>query len=189
MVKNAKGGNKSKKMGRKFIAVPIDKKIRLAHEEGEIYAVVTKNLGNGMFYANDAKNQELLCIMRKKFKGRGKRDNTVNPGGWVLVGAREFESCSNPKYDLLEVYNDIEKQKLKNSGDPIFSKLKSEFDKENNDEIMGVSFDYDVSDKYQDLLEEVNKNTNNTTSSSSSLSLVKTIMDEDEEEDINFDDI
>jgi translation initiation factor IF-1 len=188
MVKNAKGGNKSKKIGRKFIAAPVDKKIRLAHEEGEIYAVVTKNLGNGMFYANDAKNKELLCIMRKKFKGRGKRDNTVNPGGWVLVGAREFESCSNPKYDLLEVYNDIEKQKLKNSGDPIFSKLKSEFDKENNDEnAASISFDYDVSDKYQDLLEEVNKNTTTTTTTTSPL---KTIMDEDdEEEEVDFDDI
>ncbi len=80
MVKNAKGGNKSKKMGRKFLTAPINKKIRLAQEEGEIYAVVTKNLGNGMFYANDIDGRELLCIMRQKFKGRGKSDNPVTPG-------------------------------------------------------------------------------------------------------------
>ena len=69
MVKNVKGGNKSKKMGRKFLSAPVDKNVRLSQQEEEIYAVVTKNLGNGMFYANDPKGKELLCIMRNKFKG------------------------------------------------------------------------------------------------------------------------
>ena len=36
MVKNQKGGNKSKKMGRKFLSAPVDRKIRLAQEDGEI---------------------------------------------------------------------------------------------------------------------------------------------------------
>ena len=184
MVKNA-GGNKSKKMGRKFLTAPINKKIRLAQEEGEIYAVVTKNLGNGMFYANDTDGRELLCIMRQKFKGRGKRDNTVNPGGWVLVGVREFESCAKPKHDLLEVYTDIEKQKLKNSGNPIFSKLKSEFDKGDRveEEEAGVSFEQDDSSRFQDLLEEVNETTTTHTAISGPV-----IMD-DEGEEVDFDDI
>jgi translation initiation factor IF-1 len=185
MVKNAKGGNKSKKMGRKFLTAPINKKIRLAQEEGEIYAVVTKNLGNGMFYANDTDGHELLCIMRQKFKGRGKRDNTVNPGGWVLVGVREFESCAKPKHDLLEVYTDIEKQKLKSSGNPIFSKLRSEFDKGDRveEEDAGVSFEYDDSGRFQDLLEEVNETTTTPTSISGPV-----IMD-DEGEEVDFEDI
>ena len=183
MVKNAKGGNKSKKMGRKFLTAPINKKIRLAQEEGEIYAVVTKNLGNGMFYANDIDGRELLCIMRQKFKGRGKRDNTVNPGGWVLVGVREFESCAKPKHDLLEVYTDSEKQKLKTSGNPIFSKLKSEYNEgQTVEEEGGISFEHDDTDRFQDLLEEVNETTTPTTISG------PVIMD-DEGEEVDFDDI
>ena len=129
MVKNA-GGNKSKKVGRKFSAPQADKNIRLSESEEEIYGSVTKLLGNGMFHATDTNNKERLCIMRQKFKGRGKRDNTVSVGSWVLIGIRIWEggSCSKPKCDLLEVYNDIEKAKLRKSGDPIFSKLRNDTD-------------------------------------------------------------
>ena len=112
MVKNA-GGNKSKKIGRKFSVPQADKNIRLSESELEIYASVTKLLGNGMFHASDIDNKERLCIMRQKFKGRGKRDNTVAIGSWVLIGIRDWEGggCSKPKCDLLEVYNDVEKAK------------------------------------------------------------------------------
>ena len=91
MVKNDKGGNKSKKMGRKFISAPMDKKVRLAEEEGEIYAYVTKMLGNGMFNATCTDGKDKLVIMRNKFRGRGKRENTVKLGSWVLIGERDFE--------------------------------------------------------------------------------------------------
>lgn len=134
MVKNQNGGNKGKKMGRKFLSAPIDKRIRLAEEEGEIYGVVTKLLGNGMFYVNDIDGKERLVVMRNKFRGRGKRDNSVAQGGWVLIGEREFESCAKPKHDLLEVYNDNEKNKMKNSGNPIFARLRSEYDNKKNDD-------------------------------------------------------
>lgn len=129
MVKNTKGGGKSKKMGRKFINAPVDnRRVRMAEEDGEIYGVVTKCLGNGMFYANDPNGKERLCVMRNKFRGRGKRDNPVAVGGWVLVGEREFESCAKPKHDLLEVYTSVEKEKLKQSGNAIFLNLKCEHD-------------------------------------------------------------
>jgi translation initiation factor IF-1 len=198
MVKNS-GGNKSKKIGRKFITASSDNKIRLSQEEAEIYAVVTKNLGNGMFYANDSTGKELLCIMRRKFKGRSKRDNVVSPGGWVLVGKREFESCAKPKYDLLEVYNENEKQKLKNTGDPIFSKLKNEND--NYDDIIdtGFIFDNDDTDKYDDILAQLNeanstkansnKANSNKANSNKADSTIKTIIDDDDDEVIGDDDI
>jgi hypothetical protein len=58
-----------------------------------------------------------MCIIRNKFRGRGKRDNTVALGTWVMVGIRSWESNSGDnntqKCDLLEVYNDGEKEKLK----------------------------------------------------------------------------
>ena len=70
MVKNLKGGSKSKQMGRKFVTAPVDRKVRLIHEEGELYAVVTKLLGNGMFTANDIEGKERLVVMRNKFRGK-----------------------------------------------------------------------------------------------------------------------
>jgi initiation factor 1A len=153
MVKN-QGGNKSKKMGRKFINAPIDRRVRKAEEEGEIYAVVTKLLGNGMFHANDCDGKERLCVMRNKFRGRGKRDNMVALGTWVLIGERDYEaSCSKPKCDLLEVYNDGEKMKLKHSGESIFDKLKSDYDDKNDDGTGDVHFQQGDTEKYKELLE------------------------------------
>jgi len=173
MVKNQNGGKNSKKMGRKFVTNPsaTNRKIRKVEEEGELYAVVTKLFGNGMFSANDIEGKERLCIMRNKFRGRGKRDNNVSLGSWVLVGEREFESCAKPKHDLLEVYSDIEKQKLKHSGDPVFSKLRSEFDnkkKETNDEEDDdLVFGNGETDKYSELLKTVYANTDEATTDDS----------------------
>jgi initiation factor 1A len=193
MVKNQTGGNKSKKMGRKFVsdtASSENKKVRLATEEGELYAVVTKILGNGMFYANDVEGKERLCIMRNKFRGRGKHDNTVSLGTWVLIGEREFESSAKPKCDLLEVYTDIEKQKLKKSGNPIFLKLKSEFDNTHETDGGGdeVTFDNgDVTDTYSELLKSVNAQTtdSNNNSKNKQTTTQTVIMDGDDEVDID----
>jgi len=156
MVKNLTGGNKSKQMGRKFVSAPVDRKIRLIQEEGESYAVVTKLLGNGMFYANDTEAKERLCVMRNKFRGKGKRDNNVSLGTWVMIGKRDFDSSDKPKFDLLEVYTDIEKQKLKRSGDPMFLLLKSEYDntKDSNQDD-DVAFGNDDTEKYKELMETV----------------------------------
>ena len=192
MVKNQKGGNKSKKMGRKFLTAPIERKVRLIQEDGELYAVVTKNLGNGMFYANDCDGTERLCIMRRKFKGRGKRDNVVALGGWVLIGEREFESCAKPKCDLLEVYTDFEKQKLKKSGDPIFSRLISEYDTKPEGDNIEDDFEFgnDETDKYKDLLNSINNNNNDDENTvieqnKNKINIISTSNDEDEEVDID----
>jgi len=162
MVKNLTGGSKSKQMGRKFVSAPVDRKIRLIQEEGESYAVVTKLLGNGMFYANDTEGKERICVMRNKFRGKGKRDNTVSLGTWVMIGIRDFDSSDKPKFDLLEVYTDIEKQKLKRSGDPKFLLLKSEYDNVNDSKNKTnpidddeIAFGNDDTEKYKELMETV----------------------------------
>jgi initiation factor 1A len=191
MVKNQNGGNKSKKMGRKFVSetsATTNKKVRLAIEEGELYAVVTKLLGNGMFNANDIEGKERLCIMRNKFRGRGKHDNIVGLGTWVLVGEREFESCAKPKHDLLEVYSDIEKQKLKKSGNPIFLKLKSEFDNIHDTEGANedVMFDNGETETYSELLETVNAQTNTDGTNNKNKQPPQTVvMDGDDEIDVD----
>ena len=144
MVKNAKGGKGGKKMGRKFVNAPVQKQVRLAdpNEPCEIYGVVDRLFGHGRFQIKDPTGKERLVIIPNKFRGRGKRDNTVTLGCWVLVGIREYESSENAKCDLLEVYSETEKQKLKKSTNPIFSKLKSEYDKEPTNED-GLDFTFD----------------------------------------------
>lgn len=175
MVKNQNGGKNSKKMGRKFVTISsTNKKVRLAEEEGEIYAVVTKLFGNGMFSANDPDGKERLCIMRNKFRGRSKHDNNVCLGTWVLIGEREFESSLKPKHDLLEVYSDIEKQKLKHSGNPIFAQLRSDFDNKNKEtgeeEDDDLVFNNGETDKYSELLETVYANTDEANTADSNTS-------------------
>lgn len=197
MVKNNTGGNKSKKIARKFSAPQADKNIRLSESEEEIYASVIKLLGNGMFHALDTDNKERLCIMRQKFKGRGKRDNTVSVGSWVLIGIRIWEgaSCSKPKCDLLEVYNDVEKAKLKKSGDPIFSKLRNDYDSISGavkDDDAGFEFNDDdelAAEEYKNIIKDImnKKKTSETTredevSSSSPPTIEKVSAEESENE-------
>tara|TARA_B110000114_G_C14989396_1_gene355909 strand:- start:378 stop:959 length:582 start_codon:yes stop_codon:yes gene_type:complete len=115
MVKNKTGGNKSKKSARKFTNPAVtNRKLRLA-EEDETYAVVLKLFGgqNCQVVTNDGVTR--LCVIRNKFRGRDKRDNNIAPGVWILVGVREWEARTKgeKKCDLLEVYNSIEKEKLK----------------------------------------------------------------------------
>lgn len=114
MVKNATGGNKSKKQARSKSYAP-QQNIRKAKEEGEMYAAVTKIFGgpNCLVMCNDGVSRS--CIIRNKFKTRGKRDNNITVGSWILVGIRDWEvrSDGSQKCDLLEVYSHSEKDKLK----------------------------------------------------------------------------
>jgi hypothetical protein len=59
----------------------------------------------------DGSTGDRLCIIRNKFKGRGKRDNILDTGSWVLVGLREWSSKQDT-CDLLEVYNAAERDRL-----------------------------------------------------------------------------
>lgn len=125
MVRNNKGGKNGKKLARKHIKTEQQgtgpKKARVPEQDGETFACAIKMLGNATVLVVDLYGNEYICIIRKKFKGRGKRGNTIQKGTWLLVGKRSFEceihTTSNNekkmKCDLLEVYNDKEKQLLK----------------------------------------------------------------------------
>ncbi len=121
MVRNNKGGNRGKKVARKHIVGNgFNARLRTAEEEGELYACVTKLLGNGMCHVNcleeNNTSKQRLCIIRNKFRGRGKRDNQLNVGTYVLVGAREWETSragTLEKCDLIEVYSSSEIDKVK----------------------------------------------------------------------------
>jgi translation initiation factor IF-1 len=129
MVKNTTGGNKNKGQARKFTqSSSSGQRLRVSQDPDEIYAQVTKCLGNGMCHVVSLSGTSWLCYIRGKFRGRSKRDNMLKTGSWVLVGAREWEEGPQatigqitagkkklPACDLLEVYSDVEKEKLKNT--------------------------------------------------------------------------
>ena len=127
MVKNTTGGNTNKKFARKHAAGGSSKagsKLRISEDEGELYAVCTKNLGNNMFHGIATDGVTYLVHIRGKFSGRGRRDNTVAGGVWVLIGLRGWtnaEQLSGKKKlqqcDLLEVYSDQDKTRLKDAID------------------------------------------------------------------------
>jgi len=118
MVKNTGGGNKAKGFARKNL-VKSSNALRVSHDEAEVYAQVTKILGGAMCHVEDLDGVTMLCHIRGKFRGRGKRDNFIGTGTWVLVGLREWEKePSNGKLlncDILEVYTDHDKERLKNT--------------------------------------------------------------------------
>ena len=98
MPKNTQGGSSHKKFARKHNTAIINKnKLRISEDEGEMYAIVTKMLGNGMFHCHCIDNKLRLCHIRGRFDGRNKRNNMVTPGTWILIGLREWENSSDPK--------------------------------------------------------------------------------------------
>jgi translation initiation factor 1A len=196
MVKNTTGGNKHKGQARKFTTnFKQTNKLRVVEEEGEVYAQVTKMLGNGMCHVICIDNKTRLCFIRGKFRGRGKRDNTLKMGTWLLIGLREWESGKGKsiddfeKCDLLEVYSDLDKERLKktvNCNWSCFIENDANFTNTNaNDEI---SFEDDGIEEYKKLMEsEINNSKGETKASILHLNLSN--ADDNNNEDINIDDI
>ncbi len=174
MVKNTFGGNKHKSQARKFVNSKPNNKLRLAEYDGEIYAVVTKVLGNNMFHAQCIDGKLRLGHIRGKFSGRGRRDNTIAPGVWVLVGERNFGNIDDSKYlnneankisdklekcDLLEVYNESNKQSLKDSVAMNWSKLNFDDGSKSHNETMNDSiiFEDENAEELNNILENMDK--------------------------------
>ena len=118
MVKNTTGGNRHKGLARKEVNAARSKStLRSIEEEGEMFAVVVKVLGGSRAAVIGMDNKERDCVIRGKFRGKKKRDNTLRPGMLVLIGDREWSSTADNKKsvcDLLEVYSDSEKERIKN---------------------------------------------------------------------------
>ena len=120
MVKNKKGGSGHKKMARKNVAPKggYNKKLRKALEEGEMYARVTAMLGGGHARIICADGKERTLVIRGKFRGRNKRDNTIKLNTFVLVGLQSvsfgavIQKGKMEKADLLEVYKEGQKEEL-----------------------------------------------------------------------------
>jgi len=135
MVKNTKGGNKSKKISRKiYNAGLIKEKTRLKNKEEscEMYANVIKMCGNGILNVMCNDGIVRICIIRNKFKGRNKSKNIINVNTKVLVGLRDWEilnSSKMQKTDLLEVYKYEQHYELEKDSGCNWSILLSEQEK------------------------------------------------------------
>lgn len=118
MVKNNTGGNKAKGFARKNM-IKGTSVLRASEHPDEIYAQTIKIMGGSMCRVQDLQGKEINCHIRGKFRGRGKRDNLISTGTWLLVGLREWEQEPNAgkllNCDLIEVYSDADKIRLKNS--------------------------------------------------------------------------
>ena len=199
MVKNTQGGNRHKAFARKHTNSKSNNKLRISQDEGEIYAIVTKLLGNNMFHCQCIDRTLRLGHIRGKFTGRGKRDNLIIPGTWVLVGIREWDASTEndskllksggkaklPQCDLLEVYSDMDKERLKDSVSENWSILNSNdvskalLGIDNDDDL--INFTTENVEERARLIEEMKSNT------TEKISLTDNLYENEEE--INIDDI
>jgi len=200
MGKNTQGGSSHKKFARKHNSGgPSNNRIRVSEDEGEIYAIVTKMLGNGMFHCYCIDNVTRLGHIRGKFSGRGKRDNIVEGGKWVLIGLREWDIPSEKpstilktnnkmqQCDLLEVYLDTDKMRLRETVTENWhvldtndvSREKKDTLKVEEDEVFIFATDREF--EREQLITEMN--------SSTTKKITLNTVEENVVEEINFDDI
>jgi translation initiation factor 1A len=198
MVRNTQGGSSHKKFGRKYTTGAKSNKLRVSEDEGEIYAIVTKMLGNNMFHCFCIDGIIRLGHIRGKFTGRGKRDNMVDSGKWVLIGLREWDSGSASaatstkaklqQCDLLEVYSDGDKQRLRETISENWCELDKhdvsrDLLKESTEEKDGFTFGTEKDFERERLIQEMNSAT------AEKITMKIDELTEKVEEEINIDDI
>ena len=161
MPKNTKGGSGHKRQARKHTSGGYqNNRTRFSEGPLEMYAVCTKLYGQGHVEVMCHDGVSRMCVIRKKFKGRGKRDNSVTMGTWLLVGKREFEvraAGKKEKCDLLEVYRDNDKSNLQqHESDIPWNVLKAQAPEgtEADDEDV-FQFVDERTQKYTDMLDNV----------------------------------
>lgn len=196
MVKNTSGGSGHKKFARKHSNGVNNNKLRVSEDEMEIYAIVTKMLGNGMFYCCCTDGEIRLGHIRGKFTGRGKRNNIIDGGKWVLIGLREWDKSSKGKMkiqqcDLLEVYSDTDKLRLKESVSQNWSILDSNDVSKIVSGETATSHDDVVFTTEQDFeRERLLKEVESATSEKITMRIgIQTVETGDIEDEINIDDI
>ena len=187
MVKNTTGGSKHKGFARKNIVIKTNNALRVSEDEAELYAQVTKIYGGASCQVINLKGEQLLCHIRGKFRGRGKRDNFISAGTWLLVGLREWEKEPAAgkllNCDVIEVYTDADKNRLKNNVNSVnwstFINNDNKLFNENNNDNDDIVFTDEKTQEYEELIEtQMKANTTN-----------NTIITTDDGEAVDVDDI
>ena len=189
MVKNTCGGNKHKGQARKVVMAgkQANNKLRIMEEEGEIYAQVAKIFGGPLCSVLCLDNVTRNCIIRGKF--RNKRDCIIKPGSFILVGLRQDMSVKTgvvETCDLLEVYTDSDKEKLKTKQPHLSWRVfVSAIDnKSSSNQVDDDLFEFseDVDNEFEELMKQEFTATNETKTKT-------TVIDFGEDNEVNVDDI
>lgn len=151
MVKNVSGGSKYKKMASKNFKISNQRNLRVSKEENEIYAIITKKLGGGHMLVLGIDGIEYMTHIGGKF-----RNERISLNDFILIGLREWQSSSNKKNmtDLLEVYNENEKNKLikiNNYNWNTLLKMDNSFVEKNEDDCFDFANETEIN--YKELLE------------------------------------
>ena len=193
MVKNTHGGSGHKSQARKNTTTgkpSSSSKLRLMNpEDDEAYGQVLSILGGSTCAVLCHDGIERLCVIRGKFRGRGKRDNTLYRGCWVLIALRSWAGTTakgKEQCDLLEIYSELDKKKLQtqessvNWKNFIANDSTNAFNKADTVEQGGFEFSDEQTDEYFDLMKSKDNQ---------KISLTISENPEQEEEEINVDDI
>ena len=180
MVKNTGGGNKAKKFANKSFNIP-NKATRFSCDSAELYAVVNKLMGGNICEVFCIDGSTRLCVIRNKFSGKGKRDNFLSKGKWVLVGLREWETINTTtaknKCDLLEVYNDNDKEKLIKSSKEDFKDflaIVNDYDNIDNEQVQfSNNIEQDCLNEDKNESNESNESNRDNNSNKEFLSIIK----------------
>lgn len=163
MGKNIKGGSKHKKFARKNGKgnySGFDEHVRKPTHPDEIYASVTKILGNGRveILCNDGKLR--LCIIGGKFRGKNKRNNELTIGSVILAGRRSWETPNDTKKetcDLLVVYNISQINKLKTDPNVNMTLLQSASNTAFNKDVQIDFFDRGMPEEMESIKDNDNE--------------------------------
>ena len=116
MVKNT-GGNKSKKVARKNASGNNNgQEVRRVNDPCEMYAAVTKIYSSRRCDVLGSDGNTYSCTVRGKFlKSKRTGDGALGIGVWVIIGFYDWEvrGDGSKNCDLLEIYTQLEKEKLK----------------------------------------------------------------------------
>jgi initiation factor 1A len=147
MGKNKSGGNKQKGMQNDTQ----DYNVIFKQDDSQIYAIVTKNLGNSSFQVADQHNNLYIAHVRGKMKGRAKRKFFINIYDILLVQFRQFASNKNIT-DIIQIYNQNHYTRIHNY--QILNNIKNNYhnkdykdNKDNNDIAFNnndISFNYQI---------------------------------------------
>jgi len=116
MPKNKIGGKSHRKFANKNNNDDFKTNLRYSKDKDELYARVIKLFGNGMADVICSDKKTRLLQIRKKFRGRNKRDNVIVQDSLILVGIRSWEVLNEKKKekaDLLYVYSQNQYESLK----------------------------------------------------------------------------
>lgn len=94
--------------------------IRTPRLDDEVFATATRMMGGAQVRVACADGVDRLCIIRNKFRGRGKFGNLVSVGSLILVGRRAWSGVRTDKLpicDMLCVYTTDEARTLKHRGE------------------------------------------------------------------------